>query len=63
VIVVELVAAGTVLLLATLIARWTWVRWRCPQVQVCVTEEEARENAAPLTKAILSGSGRERQGP
>ena len=61
--VVELVAAGTVLVLATLIARWTWVRWRRPQVQVCVTEEEARKNAAPLTRAILSGSGREHKGP
>ena len=61
--VVEPAAAGAVLVLATLIARWTWVRWRRPQVQVCVTEEEARENAAPLTKAILSGSGRERKGP
>ena len=61
--VVELVVAGTVLVLATLIARWTWARWRRPQIQVCVTEEEARENAAPLTKAILSGSGRERKHP
>jgi len=60
--VVELVGAGTVLVLATVIARWTWVRWRRPQVQVCVTEEEARANAAPLTKAILSGSEREPKG-
>ena len=59
----ELVAAGMVLVLATLITRWTWVRWRRLQIQVCVTEEEARENAAPLTKAIVSGSGRERKGP
>jgi type II secretory pathway pseudopilin PulG len=58
----ELVAACAVLVLVTVIARWTWVRWRGQQFEVCVTEEQARENAAPLTRAIRPGSGRERTG-
>jgi hypothetical protein len=58
--VLELVAAGAVLVLVTVIARWTRVRLRREQVEGCVTEEQARENAAPLTRAILPGSARER---
>ena len=59
-IVVELVAACAVLVFVSLIARWIWIRWRRPEEEACVTEEEARENAAPLTTAILSGSRRKR---
>jgi hypothetical protein len=58
--VVELLAAGAVLVLLTLIGAWRWVRWRRSEVQVSVSEEEARENAAPLTRAILSESRRAR---
>jgi len=61
--VLELVGAGVVLASVSVIARWSWVRWRRPQVEVCVTEEQARENAAPLTRAILPGSARERTDP
>jgi hypothetical protein len=60
--VVELVAAGAVFVLLCLIARSVWMRWRRPEQEACVTEEEAREHAAPLTTAILSGSRRKRSG-
>ena len=59
--VVELVAAGAILVLASLIARWGWVRSRHPVVPGSLTEEEARENAAPLTRAVLSASRRVRR--
>jgi hypothetical protein len=57
--VVALAATGAALVLAVLIARLMWVRWRGPEVRACVSEEEARENAAPLTTAIVSRPGRE----
>lgn len=60
--VVPLVAAGAALLLAMLVARLIWVRWRRPEVRACVTEEEARANSAPLTTAIVSRSRREGTG-
>lgn len=58
--VVALLAAGAVLVLAVLSARWMWVLWRRPEIRACVTEEEARANAAPLTTAMVSRSRRER---
>jgi hypothetical protein len=60
--VVPFVVAGAALLLAVLIARWLWRRSHRPEVRACVTEEEARENAAPLTTAIVSSPRRERNG-
>jgi hypothetical protein len=51
-----LLAAGAVIALLALLARSVWVGWRRSEAQACVTEEEARENAAPLTTAILPGS-------
>lgn len=62
IVMVGLLAAGVaVLLLAALV--WSMrIGRRRSQEQECVTEEEARENAAPLTTAILSGSrNRERR--
>jgi len=59
--VVPFVVAGAALLLAVLIARWMWRRWHRQEVQPCVTEEEARENAAPLTTAIVSSPRRPRK--
>ena len=55
-LVVVLLAACAVVALLAVLARWTWVGWRRSETQACVTEEEAREHAAPLTTAILSGS-------
>ena len=60
--VLGLLAACVVVALLALLVRWMWVGWRRSEAQACVTEEEARENAAPLTTAILSGSrDRERE--
>jgi hypothetical protein len=62
-VVLGLAAAGAVVVLLALLAYWMWVGWRRSEAQACVTEEEARENAAPLTAAIVSGSrDRERGG-
>lgn len=61
--VLGFVAAGVVVMLVALLARWVWVRWRRQQAPACVSEQEARENAAPLTTVIISGSrDRERNG-
>ena len=54
--VLGFVAAGVVVVLVALLARWVWVRWRRPRAPACVSEQEARENAAPLTTVIVSGS-------
>jgi hypothetical protein len=62
-VVLGLAAAGAVVVLLALLAYWMWVGWRRSEAQACVTEEEAREHAAPLTTAIVSGSrDRERGG-
>jgi hypothetical protein len=62
-VVLELLAAGVVVASLAVLAWWRWVRWRRSDLQACVTEAEARENAAPLTKAIVSGRGdRDRTG-
>jgi hypothetical protein len=53
-VIVEWLAAAAVLIVAVLIGRLIWVRWRHPDATVCVTEEETRKNAAPLTTAIVS---------
>jgi hypothetical protein len=53
---VGLVAAGVLVILVAVLG-WWWAsasrRWT---VENGVTEQQARENAAPLTTAILSGS-------
>jgi hypothetical protein len=60
-VVLELLAGVAVVLLVAVVWWMRIGRWRSP-VQVCVSEEEARENAAPLTRAILPGSRSERGG-
>lgn len=54
----ELVAAAAALVVASLIVRLIWVRWGRREVPAPVTEEEARENATPLTTAIVSAPRR-----
>lgn len=54
--------AGVVVVLLAAGAWWMRIGRRRSSVRVCVSEEEARENAAPLTTAILSGSRTERRG-
>ncbi len=60
-VVLGLLAGVAVVLLAA-VAWWMRMSRRRSPVQVCVSEEEARKNAAPLTTAILSGSRTERSG-
>jgi hypothetical protein len=60
-VVLGLLAGVAVVLLAAL-AWWMRIGRRRSPVQACVSEEKARENAAPLTTAILSGSRTERGG-
>jgi hypothetical protein len=55
-LVLGLVVAGAVVALLAVLTRSMWVGWRRSEAQACVTEQEARENAAPLTTAMLSGS-------
>jgi hypothetical protein len=55
-LLVVVVAGCAVLALLALLARRMWVGWRRWEAQACVTEEEARDHAAPLTTAIISDS-------
>ena len=53
---VVLVAAGVLVIVLAVLA-WRWARARRRRaVHNGVSEQQARENAAPLTTAILSGS-------
>jgi len=62
ILVLVLVAAAAVVALLAVLAARAWVLWRRSEAQPCLTEEEARENAAPLSTAILPGSrNRERR--
>jgi hypothetical protein len=54
-VVAALLAAG-VLVVAVAVLAWLASARRRSQLQNCVTEEQARANAAPLTTAILSAS-------
>jgi hypothetical protein len=56
---VELLAAGLIVVLIALLA--AAVRRRRPRSD-SITEAQARENAAPLTMAILNPARRERTG-
>jgi len=55
-LVLGLFAAAVVVGFLAALVRWTWQGWRRSEAQACVTEEEARKNALPLTTAILPGS-------
>ena len=52
--VLGLLTAGAVVVLLTVLAGWLRSASRRSQEPDSVTEEQARENAAPLTTAILS---------
>jgi hypothetical protein len=54
-VMLGLLAAGVVVVLLAAMV-WSIIGRRRSQAHECVSEEEARENAAPLTTAILSGS-------
>ena len=51
-----LLAAGVLVILLAVLAWWRARASRRSTVDRGVTEQQARENAAPLTTAILSGS-------
>lgn len=55
-VLLGLVAAGVVVVLVAVLAWSMRLGRRRSPVQGRVSEEEARENAAPLTRAIVSGS-------
>jgi hypothetical protein len=59
---VELLAAGSIVVLLIVFARLGWrVRRRTRVSESVVTEAQARENAAPLTTAILEPVRRNRR--
>jgi hypothetical protein len=57
--VVELATAGAVLVFLFIVARLAWVNSRRLEARPCVSEEEARENALPLSTAIISRGRRQ----
>ena len=56
----DLVVAGMLLVLIAVVARLTWARWCGREMPDSITETQARQNAAPLTTAILASDRRER---
>ena len=60
-VAVELLVAGLIVMLVVVLARLVWVIGRRREAGP-VTEAQARENAAPLSTAILVSDPRERTG-
>ena len=60
-VAVELLVAGLIVMLVVVLARLVWVIGRRQEGEP-VTEAQARENAAPLSTAILVSDGRKRTG-
>ena len=56
---VEMLMAGLVVVLVAALARLAWVIGH-REDGACISEAQARENAAPLTTAILASDRRER---
>ncbi len=63
IVTVELVVAGVILMLIAVLARLAWVARRRRAMRASITETQARQNAAPLTTAILASDRRERNTP
>jgi hypothetical protein len=59
---VELLVAGVIVVFGALLVRRAMTRRRS-ELRGSITEEQARENAAPLTAAILASDRRERADP
>ena len=55
-LLVGLLATGVIVILLAALARRRTSKSRRSTIHNGVTEQQARENAAPLTTAILSGS-------
>ena len=60
---VELLVAGVIVVFAALLLRRAWMTRRRSELRGSITEEQARENAAPLTAAILASDRREHADP
>jgi hypothetical protein len=61
-VALQLVAAGLIVVLVAVLARAAWLTSRRNRGG-SITEAQARENAAPLTTAIVVPDRRERTGP
>jgi hypothetical protein len=61
-VAVALLVVGLIVVLVTVLVCLTWLLSRRSEPRGSVTEAQARENAAPLTTAILLSDGRERTG-
>jgi len=61
-VVLGLMAAGAVVVLLGAVGWSVRSRRLSWQMRACVTEEEARDNAAPLTTAIVSASRNRERG-
>ena len=61
-VAVGLLVAGVVVALVAVLALQAWVMGHREQEE-SITEARARENAAPLTTAILGSDRHERKGP
>jgi hypothetical protein len=57
---VDVLVAGLIVVLVTVLACAAWLISRRKEPRGSITEAQARENAAPLTTAILSSDRRER---
>jgi len=62
IVMVELLVAGLIVVLMALLARLAWVARRRREIPRSISEAQARENAAPLTRAILPPDRPERTG-
>ena len=60
-VAVALLVTGLVVLVTVLLCL-TWLHSRRSEPRSSITEAQARENAAPLTTAILASDRRERTG-
>jgi hypothetical protein len=59
-VVVELLVAAVILVLSVVLVRHAWATRRGGKLRGSITEAQARENAAPLSTAILASDRRER---
>ena len=62
ILVVELLVAGLIVVVVALLTRRAWEANRRRKLRGSITETQARENAAPLTTAIMASGRRERTG-
>ena len=59
-VVVELLVAAVILVVSVVLVRHAWVTRGRGELRGSITEAQARENAAPLSTAILASDRRER---